>query len=115
MTANRRRRRRRRHSQIPVSDRIAAKRARAAEQRRHLKERRAAMRQALPADHLHHPFTIFRPSRLAALLDVERTCIWRWRTKGILPEPISIGGITGWTFAQIEHLFARRLQEASDA
>ena len=30
------------------------------------------------------------------------------RQNGTLPEPVEIGGIRGWTFAQIEHLLAQR-------
>jgi predicted DNA-binding transcriptional regulator AlpA len=110
----RQRRRRQQRSEISVADRNAAKRAGEAEQRRRLKERRAAMRQALPADHLHHPFTIFRPGRLAALLDTDRITVWRWRKKGILPPPIEIGGIVGWTFSQIENLLVQRQRQAGE-
>jgi predicted DNA-binding transcriptional regulator AlpA len=90
-----------------------AKRARDGEYRRQAKLRRAALRQTLPADNRHlNPFTVYRPGRLADLLDVDRTCIWRWTQNGTLPEPITIGGVKGWTFSQLENLFAQRQQQA---
>jgi predicted DNA-binding transcriptional regulator AlpA len=89
--------------------READRRAREAERRRQAKERRATMRRTLPADPAArlNPFILFRPQRLAELLDVDRSCIWRWRRDGVLPEPVEIGGVKGWTFAQIEHLIAQ--------
>jgi predicted DNA-binding transcriptional regulator AlpA len=86
------------------------RRARDAARRREARERRAAMRRTLPGDPdaRLNPFVIFRPQRLADLLDVDRTCIWRWRQNGTLPPPVEIAGIKGWTWAQIEHLFAQR-------
>jgi predicted DNA-binding transcriptional regulator AlpA len=88
--------------------RDAERRARDAERRRQAKERRAVLRQTVPADQQRpNPFTIYRTQRLAELLDVDRSCIWRWRRDGVLPEPVEIGGVKGWTFAQIEHLIAQ--------
>jgi predicted DNA-binding transcriptional regulator AlpA len=91
-------------------DADAARRGRDAVRRRQAKERRASMRRVLPGDPdaRLNPFTIFRPQRLSELLDVDRSTVWRWRRDGTLPEPIEIGSIRGWTFAQIEHLLAQR-------
>ena len=86
------------------------RRARDVERRRQSKERRSSMRRVLPGDPdaRLNPFTIFRPQRLSELLDVDRSSIWRWRKSGVLPPPVEIAGIRGWTFAQIEHLLAQR-------
>jgi predicted DNA-binding transcriptional regulator AlpA len=86
------------------------RRARDAARRREARERRASMRRVLPGDPdaRLNPFTIFRPQRLAELLDVDRSSIWRWRRNGTLPPPVEIAGIKGWTYSQIEHLFAQR-------
>jgi predicted DNA-binding transcriptional regulator AlpA len=67
------------------------------------------MRRVLPGDPdaRLNPYTIFRPQRLAELLDCDRSTIWRRRRDGTLPEPITVCGVTGWTWSQIEHLFAR--------
>ena len=61
-----------------------------------------------------HPLQLYRPNRLAKLLDVANTTIWRWRRDGVLPEPIQVGpGVRGWTHAQVEHLL--HVGDASDA
>jgi predicted DNA-binding transcriptional regulator AlpA len=44
-----------------------------------------------------HPLRLFRPTRLARLLGVDPSTIWRWRKTGVLPPPVEIGGIIGWT------------------
>ncbi|MGF1620179.1 MAG: helix-turn-helix transcriptional regulator [Rhodomicrobiaceae bacterium] len=48
-------------------------------------------------DHTPHPLRLYRITRLAALLDVHITTIWRWVQEGILPQPIEISpGVRGW-------------------
>jgi len=51
-----------------------------------------------------HPLRLYRPTRLAALLDVNEATIWRWRKQGRLPEPVTVAGVTGWTHDQIASL-----------
>ena len=48
-----------------------------------------------------------RVHRLARLLGVDQSTIWRWRRDGILPEPIKIGGIVGWPENQLLDLLAK--------
>jgi predicted DNA-binding transcriptional regulator AlpA len=55
-----------------------------------------------------HPLTLFRPHRLAALLGVNPSTVWRWRQQGVLPAPVEIAGIHGWTQQQIEEVLKRR-------
>jgi predicted DNA-binding transcriptional regulator AlpA len=102
---------RRRQSEITKRQR---RREREAKQRCEARERRAALRQISPADQQRLPFTLFRVNRLATIFDCDRATIWRWRRDGVLPEPISVGGITGWTHSQIEHLIAQRQQQATE-
>jgi hypothetical protein len=56
------------------------------------------------------PLQIFRPSRLAKLLDVNPVTIWRWwKEDGVLPPPTQIGPyIRGWTRDQVAHLLRGR-------
>ena len=54
------------------------------------------------------PFRIYRTHRLAELLDVDPSTIWKWRQSGVLPQPVQIGGIHGWTEDQLQELYARR-------
>lgn len=51
-----------------------------------------------------HPLRLFRPTRLARLLGVDASTIWRWRRDGVLPPPVEVGGITGWTEEQIREV-----------
>lgn len=62
---------------------------------------RRARRDQLVAD---HPLRLYRPTRLAALLDVNEATIWRWRKQGRLPKPVTVAGVTGWTHDQIASL-----------
>ncbi len=59
-----------------------------------------------------HPLRIYRPGRMADLLDVDPSTIWRWRRDGVLPPPVKIGGIEGWTDEQVRAILAQR--EPSD-
>ncbi len=68
------------------------------------RQHRAARRQRLRAAVANDPLRLFRPSRLAALLDVDEGTIWRWKRDGILPPPIEIAGVTGWTLMQVQEL-----------
>lgn len=67
-----------------------------------------------PFDPDAHPLRLYRPRRLAHLLDVDESTVWRWRKSGVLPPPVEIGGVRGWTEAQLQAVFARR-REAADA
>jgi predicted DNA-binding transcriptional regulator AlpA len=62
-----------------------------------------------------NPLRLYRTHRLAELLDVNPSTIWKWRRRGILPEPVHIGGVHAWTEAQLQAVFDKRLQEAADA
>lgn len=57
------------------------------------------------------PHRLYRPKRLAELLDVNLSTLWRWRQRGVLPPPVKIGGIVGWTETQV----AKLLQERDEA
>ncbi len=57
--------------------------------------------------HRANPFRLYRTGRLAKLLDVDPSTIWKWRQNGTLPEPIQIGGIKGWSEQQLEEIFAQ--------
>jgi predicted DNA-binding transcriptional regulator AlpA len=56
---------------------------------------------------------LYRPHRLARLLDVDPSTIWRWRQQGVLPEPVVIGGVRGWTEAQLQHLLGQGTDDAA--
>jgi predicted DNA-binding transcriptional regulator AlpA len=61
------------------------------------------------ASYQPHPLKIYRPHRLAALLDIDATTLWRWRKAGIVPPPVEIGpGIRGWTEAMVGEMLQRR-------
>jgi predicted site-specific integrase-resolvase len=60
------------------------------------------------------PLRLYRPSRLAKLLDVNPSTLWRWRKNGVLPAPVCIGGVHGWTHDQIAKLLSNR-EEHKDA
>lgn len=80
-----------------------AKRQRAAKRRArkvaNRNERRAVSQQT------PHPLRFYRPGRLAELLDVDPSTVWRWwRHQAVLPPPIQIGGIRGWREDQVAHL-----------
>jgi predicted DNA-binding transcriptional regulator AlpA len=51
-----------------------------------------------------NPLRLYRPSRLAALLDTDETTIWRWARDGVLPPPVQVAGIKGWTHEMIRKL-----------
>jgi predicted DNA-binding transcriptional regulator AlpA len=61
-------------------------------------------------------FRFYRIGRLAELLDVDPSTIWRWYVREhILPPPIELSpGVRGWTEDQLEELFRQR-REAADA
>jgi predicted DNA-binding transcriptional regulator AlpA len=65
---------------------------------------RRARRDRLQTVFADHSLRLYRPTRLAALLDVNESTIWRWRRDGRLPEPVTVAGITGWTHDQIAAL-----------
>jgi predicted DNA-binding transcriptional regulator AlpA len=53
-----------------------------------------------------NPLRLYRTVRLAKLWDVDPATIWRWRQQGILPPPVHVGGITGWTEEQLKTVIA---------
>jgi predicted DNA-binding transcriptional regulator AlpA len=61
-----------------------------------------------------NPLRLYRTHRLAELLDVNPSTIWKWTKRGILPQPVRIGTVHGWTESQLETLFRQHL-EAADA
>lgn len=41
---------------------------------------------------------IVRPAELADLLGVSKATLWKWRKRGLLPEPMSLGPrFVGWS------------------
>jgi predicted DNA-binding transcriptional regulator AlpA len=60
-----------------------------------------------------HPFKIFRIKRLTELFDCDASTVWRWQKSGLLPPPVRVGGIRGWTAEQIETFMKHR--EVADA
>ena len=59
-----------------------------------------------------NPLRLYRTHRLAELFDVNPSTIWKWRKRGILPEPICFGGVHAWTEPQLEALFKKHLEQA---
>jgi predicted DNA-binding transcriptional regulator AlpA len=51
---------------------------------------------------------LIRPSRLAALLDCDRSTVSRWQQTGVLPPPVQIGGVRGWFEHDLRELLERR-------
>jgi hypothetical protein len=53
-----------------------------------------------------HPLQLFRPVRLAKLLDISPTTLWRWwAQEHILPPPTQVGPyIRGWRYEEVAHL-----------
>jgi predicted DNA-binding transcriptional regulator AlpA len=64
--------------------------------------------------YIPHPLRIYRPTRLARLIDCDLSTIWRWRKTGVLPPPIQIGGVLGWTEDQLKQLFQERRESDHD-
>jgi len=62
-----------------------------------------------------NPLKLYRPHRLAELFGVDPTTIWRWRQNGVLPEPVEIGGIHGWTEVQVAKLLQADREGGDDA
>lgn len=65
-----------------------------------------------------NPIRIVRPHRLAELLGVNPSTIWRWQQTGVLPPPIRVSdGVHGWLEAEISELLESRrsVPEATDA
>jgi predicted DNA-binding transcriptional regulator AlpA len=63
-----------------------------------------------------HPLRIFRVGRLARLLDIDPSTLWRWVRDGEWPPPIEIGrGVKGWPEAQIKDLIEKRCRQAERA
>jgi predicted DNA-binding transcriptional regulator AlpA len=58
------------------------------------------------APHEVSQLTLVRPSRLAALLDCDRSTISRWQKTGVLPPAVQLGGVRGWPAHQIQQLLA---------
>jgi predicted DNA-binding transcriptional regulator AlpA len=54
--------------------------------------------------------------QLAKRYDVSRSTVWRWASRGILPEPVRISpGVTRWRFDEIERRDAERDAERGSA
>lgn len=68
------------------------------------RHKRAAQKERLRSALADHPLRLYRPSRVAALLDVDLATVWRWRRDGVLPPPVEIAGIKGWTSQQLSKL-----------
>jgi predicted DNA-binding transcriptional regulator AlpA len=51
-----------------------------------------------------------RVRRLAAMLDVSTTTVWRWTSAGRLPKPHRLGpSTTAWRLDELEAALARKL------
>jgi predicted DNA-binding transcriptional regulator AlpA len=81
--------------------------ARASEKRARAAKQHHVSHDGDDADHLS-PFKLFRVGRLAQLLDVDRSTIWRWLKSSALPPLIQIGGVRGLTGAQLQKILAER-------
>jgi predicted DNA-binding transcriptional regulator AlpA len=77
-------------------------------QRRERQRQQESQRQQSLSGFAAHPYRLYRVRRLAELLDVDRATIWRWRLAGVLPEPVQVGGVKGWTEAQVAHVLEQR-------
>jgi hypothetical protein len=53
-------------------------------------------------------FQIYRPDRLAQILDCNPSTIWRMRKKGLLPPFVKIGNIRGLTEEQLQQVLRQR-------
>jgi predicted DNA-binding transcriptional regulator AlpA len=51
---------------------------------------------------------LIRPKKLAALFDVNQSTLIRWRKQGLLPKPVEIGGVIGWTEEVLREFLKRR-------
>ena len=49
-----------------------------------------------------------RDTYLAERYSISRSTVWRWLARGMLPEPVRIGGVTRWRLSKIEELDAQR-------
>jgi hypothetical protein len=59
------------------------------------------------------PLKLIRPGRLAQLWDVDPSTIWRYRKDGILPPPVQVGCIEGWTEDQLKAVMRPRQQKGA--
>jgi hypothetical protein len=60
-----------------------------------------------------HPHALYRPGRLCALFDCDKSTLWRWAKKGLLPPYTGIAGVKGLTGEQIINFYRQR-REAGD-
>jgi DNA-binding transcriptional MerR regulator len=44
-----------------------------------------------------HPHALDRPNRIAQILNVDKSTLWRWEQRGLLPSFVRIGGSRGLT------------------
>jgi predicted DNA-binding transcriptional regulator AlpA len=63
-----------------------------------------------------HRFRFYRPIRIAGLLDVDPSTIWRMVKRGILPQPVELypGGPHGWFEPTIEQFLEGRREKERD-
>jgi hypothetical protein len=56
-----------------------------------------------------HPFKLYRPARLAYLLGVDTSTLWRWRKAGLIEEPVQVGpSVHGWTGQQVARILKQQ-------
>ncbi len=67
-------------------------------------------------DHKPHPLRVYRLGRLAKLIGVDPSTLWRWERDGVLPPRIQIGpGVKGWTEEMLKEVLDQRRREANGA
>jgi hypothetical protein len=58
-----------------------------------------------------HPARLYRTKRLAQLLDVDESTVWKMRQRGDLPPFTQVGNIRGLTGPQLKDVLKRREAE----
>ena len=81
------------------------------------KRRQAAKAAAKAArSNISHPFKLYRPSRVAQLLDCDPSSVWRlWAKKKVLRPPREVAGLRGWFEEDLAELMGKGVVEADHA
>ena len=51
---------------------------------------------------------LLKTSQVAELLNVDRTTLWKWYTKGRFPRPVKVGGTSRFRRSEVEAWIASR-------
>jgi predicted DNA-binding transcriptional regulator AlpA len=66
-------------------------------------------------NYIPNPIRIYRTNRLAKLLDLHPSTIWRMRQRREIPEPIEIApGIVGWSETVVKEWLAGKQGEITN-